>query len=78
MESNITKWMGGSMEEIIQGSGDRATWRRSVRGAARAADHHSGLMGPRKTENNAQSVVYITTLIDDLLENEYLLMANQP
>ena len=39
--SNITKWMCESMERITRDSRDRAGWRRLVRCAARAADHHS-------------------------------------
>ena len=73
MESNLTKWMGGSMEEIIQGSRDRAIWRRSVRGAARAADHHSGLMGPRKTENmHNQSYTLLHSLMTSWIMNTLL------
>ena len=39
--SNITKWMTESMERITRITRDRAEWRRLVRCAARAANHHS-------------------------------------
>ena len=39
--SNITKWMTESMERITRDARDRDEWRRLVRCAARAADHHS-------------------------------------
>ena len=39
--SNITKWMNESMERITRDTRDRDEWRRLVRCAARAADHHS-------------------------------------
>ena len=39
--SNITKWISGNMERIMRETQDRAGWRRLIRCAARAADHHS-------------------------------------
>ncbi len=39
--SNITKWTSESMERNTRETQDRAGWRRLVRCAARAADHHS-------------------------------------
>ena len=39
--SNITKWTSVSTERITRETRDRAGWRRLIRCAARAADHHS-------------------------------------
>ena len=39
--SNITKWMNERMERITRDTRDRDEWRRLIRCAARAADHHS-------------------------------------
>ena len=39
--SNSTKWMNESMELITRDTRDRDEWRRLIRCAARAADHHS-------------------------------------
>ena len=39
--SNITKWTSVSTERITRERRDRAGWRRLIRCAARAADHHS-------------------------------------
>ena len=39
--SDITKWMNESMERITRDTRDRDEWRRLIRCAARAADHHS-------------------------------------
>ena len=37
---NIANWLGGSMDEVTRDSRDHAMWRKLVRGAARAVDHH--------------------------------------
>ena len=39
--SNITKWTSVGTERITRETRDRAGWRRLIRCAARAADHHS-------------------------------------
>ena len=39
--SYITKWMSENNEGITRETRDRAGWRRLIRCAARAADHHS-------------------------------------
>ena len=39
--STITKWMSENIEQITRNTWDRAEWRRLVRCAARAADHHA-------------------------------------
>ena len=39
--SNITKWTSESTERITRETRDRTGWRRLIRYAARAADHHS-------------------------------------
>ena len=54
MYGNITKWVGGSLEEITRDSRDRARWRILARGAARAVDHHSWSDRERRSEDSEE------------------------
>ena len=49
--SNITKWMSENRERITRDTRDRDEWRRLVRYAARAADHHSWWDRERESSN---------------------------
>ena len=51
--SNITKWTSVSTERITRETRDRAGWRKLIRCAARAADHHSWWDRERRREESA-------------------------
>ena len=55
--SNITKWMSESMERITRDTRDRPGWRRLVRCAARAADHHSWWDRERRRIQRSMNII---------------------